>query len=362
MNCPCGKQITKNTFKRHLKIGICNLEQSIKNELIDTLELKTKHRWAWLKKEGKNAVNDTNWFWSIINKETTLDDWIFDTPRKLGENTPKQYEDSKTSRRGDNNPVNKVRLREIIFTKEEVLDYGRCLLYQLLEEKCAFGETFYNILQQEYPQWAYLFSNELLQASTGSSRFKILRLFFDGTDNELENILLKKRGELISIGQKKSKKFHKVASAIAANLGVWRITEPHKILFLLLNSIDTKCKIEVPFVNKSKTYSFDVYSPKIDGYIEMNGRFWHDNLNNKTGKVYGMVKHNLENDIVKRQAAINAGFNYWVFWDDEIAQWHKQIGEIYGTNPKITIEEAKNQINSVDWHAACIRYRSSKKS
>ena len=56
----------------------------------------------------------------------------------------------------------------------------------------------------------------------------------------------------------------------------WRITKPHKILFILIKNIDFDAQIEFRVKNENKWHSYDIYSPKINSLIEMHGRFWHD--------------------------------------------------------------------------------------
>jgi hypothetical protein len=90
--------------------------------------------------------------------------------------------------------------------------------------------------------------------------------------------------------------------------------------------------------------SFDIYSPKIGALIEMHGDFWHK-LGPKSQKMEPLIKSNIANDALKKAIAEAKGFKYIVFWQSEHPNWIQKIGELYGTVPTKSLQEASDQIN-----------------
>jgi hypothetical protein len=67
ITCPCGMTISANTFKFHVNGKRCGLSDAKKKQtVLDILDKKTQHGYAWLRSEGENASLNTNWFRSVF--------------------------------------------------------------------------------------------------------------------------------------------------------------------------------------------------------------------------------------------------------------------------------------------------------
>lgn len=107
--CQCGHNITTNTMKCHIKGKHCTASTDWKEFTLKLADLKTLHACGWLISEGDEATLHHDWWLSVINKETALEDWQFCTPRDNGCMPPSVCKRYREDRKGNNNPVNKVR-------------------------------------------------------------------------------------------------------------------------------------------------------------------------------------------------------------------------------------------------------------
>ena len=82
----------------------------------------------------------------------------------------------------------------------------------------------------------------------------------------------------------------------------------------------------------------------IGAFIEMHGHVFHRITGQKDLKMLNLARRNIINDATKQNIASTIGIKYFVFWDDQTDRWEGQLEEIYGISPKITIQEAENQV------------------
>jgi hypothetical protein len=80
--------------------------------------------------------------------------------------------------------------------------------------------------------------------------------------------------------------------------------------------------------------------------IEMHGYVWHD-INKTRPSLIELVKTNIINDMFKKEEIIKLGFNYSVFWDDEINKWDEQIKQLFNIM-ETKHENINNQINGAN--------------
>jgi hypothetical protein len=97
----------------------------------------------------------------------------------------------------------------------------------------------------------------------------------------------------------------------------------------MIQEFDPDASIEKRFTGPTKSFSYDVFSPRINALIEMHGRVWHD-LNATPPKLAKMVEKNVENDRLKEALAKAMKLRYEVFWDDQQDSWSEKLEELYG--------------------------------
>jgi hypothetical protein len=332
IKCPCNREVTTNTFKNHIKSSNCDLSQETKDKLVFVLDTKTQNTYGWEKSLGAEAVGNTDWFISVIEGKTTLDDWSFSPVRKLGQVRPSTANKMSQDRKGTSNPANKS--MQFLFTKEEIFEFGR----QVFEEVCTNEELDFsfvvNQINLKFPNYSYLISDEyhLAKQEYGGKYATIIGLCTHLPPSDVKTLLTKRRGKKISIGQRSSEKCIAKASEMASKLcSTWRVSIPHKKLYGMVLEYDNEAKIEYRIKSPAKTFSFDIYSPRIAGLIEMHGRVWHD-INVTPETLKPMVLKNLANDEVKKSLAKAVGMSYIVFWDDQQHQWADALRELYAVN------------------------------
>lgn len=323
INCKCGKNITPNTFIKHLGGRKCSLLEEQKTPIRELIKLYQIHRWGWKENDGKDAVGDPFWWTSVYRGETTVDDWVFECPRPAGVIPPKTLERMSKERIGLGNPAvkkaPKYNLKELkSFAKAQIKLIGT--QYNSIPAAVA-------AIEAKYPKFQYMMT-EIFKRKNHNSSIVAWAL-----DMSLEKALrwgIKKRGIQISKGQRNSPEFVAMASRQASILcSKWRITKPHIELFERWKREDPNAVIEFKVENGYRCYSYDIYSPKYNLLIEMHGHFWHrpakDSL--KSRRVRAMIKKNLKNDITKQQLAVDMKYNFLVFWDDQKDKWESQIEE-----------------------------------
>lgn len=332
--CKCGKQISKNTYKFHIKSPKCPLDEHTKSFILSVLDLKTQHQYGWLISDGKDAVGDELWFMSVIDGITSVSDWSMVPPRKHGEVTPSAARQMSKNRTGKGNPS--VTSKTFEFTKEQVTEFGVELFKQMNDDLSLDFGDYPSFIERNFPHYRFLMCEEFSESKKKHKTLtrSVIGMFIDIPDKELHDLILKRRGKRISVGQRKSKKFMDMASKMGAQLiSSWRVSNAHKHLYSKVLQYDPNAKIEYRVVaDCGKSFSYDIYSPLFGGVIEMHGRIWHE-LSEFTPKtLLDLVTKNVKNDQIKKDLAGSLGMRYAVFWDDEQSGWDSFLEVIYGGN------------------------------
>lgn len=345
LKCECGIEIFSNVYSQHVKSKKCNLSNKTKDIIFSILMIKKKHQWAWKKSEGIEATCRIDWYRSVLNKETNIIDWSFTCPRPASTQTPSARKKISLSRTGLNNPSIKNKQKYELNQLKEILkrEYN-----SIIKENRNVGDLII-FLKKNYKDIFYqlceIKSNNI-KRGFNKQNAKIAYLL-DISLEELTNQAKKNRGHKIKLGQANSVTFFSIQSENAAKrLKKFNITIPQKILFQMIKSIDFNVEIQFS-IKKDKHYKvYDIYSPKINALIEMNGRVWHDETikSIKNEKLAKIVSKNKINDVLKEQIANSLSYKYITFWDDEILNWQEQIFDIYNEE-SITYEKAKDKIN-----------------
>lgn len=321
ITCKCGCNITPNTFYIHLHSKRCKLTEEEKKPIIELINLCRKHEYAWLKSEGEEAVFNYKWFVSVYENKTKLTDWAFESPRCINCVRPSAVKRFSEERKGANNPMVKTApIYDISVIKNECKNQFSRLGTELKGVADVIKEV-----NKEYPKFMYSLHN-MFPNKQRYSHFAAWVL--DLTFKEAVSYLRKCRGKFISKGQKGSKTFSKIASALASKLNSgWRISKGHKQLYELVIQYDPNSTIEYRIEFNNRSYSYDIYSLKYNALIEMHGDFWHKPPNDKTTHptIISKINHNLKNDIVKSNIAIELNFNFWVFWESQSEYWIEQL-------------------------------------
>jgi DNA polymerase III alpha subunit/intein/homing endonuclease len=330
--CWCGHKVTTNTLKIHLNSKNCKLNSTDKEHLYKSLDLLKKHRLVWLKSEGENAVALKHPIKNILEKTLVLDDLITKSPRPQNFVTPNKIKEYKEKRKGLGNPSVKKRLKNY---NEKLLIEFVCNLYLKIQSESILpkGGLIGFIKEKteiQFPDWGFQFQGNFSHNMKNKCNFLIKKWL---TDNgyDWRALQIKIRGRLISKGQKSSKKCRMSASLMGIQNSKKKTTRPQLRLFDLIKAIDPKATLEYKIKGERTYKSYDIYSPKIDTLIEMNGVTWHS-LEKTTHKYKSVVEKNIENDKYKEQLAKERGYKISVFWDDAELLWPNQIKELYANS------------------------------
>jgi hypothetical protein len=238
MICRCGKNISNNTLLKHINSRGCVATEKEKEEIRKITKILKEHKYGWLKKDGENAIHDTNWWLSVYHNKTGLNDWTFISPRPDGMVTPISAAQYSIKRRGAGNPVVK---KAPVYNTEELKAYckeifsGLGSLYQKLPQAIL-------VVEKKFPKFRYRLGEVLPKKKTHSSLFA----WAMGISVEkAQKIMIKNRGERISKGQKASPFCIASASAQAAKLSSgWRISKAQEELYLMVKRIDSDSVME----------------------------------------------------------------------------------------------------------------------
>lgn len=258
-----------------------------------------------------------------------MSEWTFDTPRKHGTVRPSTARKMAKDRAGRNNPS--VRSKTFSYTKQEVIDSGKLLYADFTKDHSLSFGGFPNALERLYPNYKYLLCEELgsLKEKYGSSAQCVIALCTGLSKIEITKVMRARRGEKISQGQRASPSCLAKASEMASKLcSTWRISIPHKKLYSMVVEFDPSASMERKVSTPSKTFSYDIFSPKASALIEMHGRVWHDS-DKAPERLRELVLKNERNDKTKQELASSLGMRYIVFWDDQQDRWPQQLEELY---------------------------------
>jgi hypothetical protein len=291
--------------------------------------MKTSNPRAWRVAEGEDAVFCSEWFILVIEGKAKMSEWTFDPPRKHGTVRPSTAQRMSKDRSGRNNPS--VKAKEFLYTKEEVIESGRLLYADFVKDHALSFGDFPKALEKLYPNYKYLLCEELgeLKDKYGTSAQCVITLCTGLSKTEITKAMRARRGEKISQGQRASPHCLAKASEMAAKLcSTWRVSVPHKKLYLMVVEFDPSASMERKVTTPTKTFSYDIFSPKANAMIEMHGRVWHDSAK-APEKLRELVLKNERNDKTKQELASSLGMRYTVFWDDQQDRWPQQLEELY---------------------------------
>jgi hypothetical protein len=327
--CECGKTVTSNTWKLHIGTQ-CTADQAWKDNTLNILKLKTKHERAWLKFKNQDAVASTDWYLSVIQGKTNVNDWGFVTPRKLGSNTPQQRVKASKERLGAGNPA--VKSKKCNHDIEIVKIFAQQAFKSIQASSDTGIGNILKLISIEFPGiWYQLAGFEYKYSVRGTNkRNAILAYLLEISTEDLIKIQQKQRGKMISAGQLASPAFIAMASEHGSKLlSRWRVTKPQLRLFNIIRQFDSDARLEEKIKDQQgKFRSYDIYSPLIGSLIEMHGRVWHD-LTKTKPKLTKIVLKNTQNDIKKQRIAEEMGLKYLVFWDDKEHEWKDSVEKLY---------------------------------
>lgn len=350
--CECGDSIACNTILSHINGRYCRASTVFKETCRKLVTLKRESTRAWLKAEGAEASSSPSWWMSVLRKETSIEDWVFKSPRDPYCVKPSSAMRYSEVRKGSGNPAVKAHMPT--FDKEAALDFGRALLssYELFPGISKWHKE----LDAKFPSYILLFADKEKNQRRPKN---ILQICTGMNDIELERFLIASRGRHIAIGQKNSPTFKKIASETASKaVSKWRVSRPQRVLHTMIRSLDTNTVMEYHIETADSFVSYDIYSPMLVALIEMHGQIWHKENPNKSANEWltKIVANNLENDKRKQRIAAELGFRYVVFWDSEMRQWEDQIFSLYKTKALISLEEAKDIICQEERDRSSLRH------
>jgi hypothetical protein len=343
IKCECGKEVSFRALKRHLTENNNPKKyhsQEFVNKMLDFILLNRKQRIAWLISEGDEATANQYWGISVLTGETHFEDWTFKTPRPKGTCPPSVLNRFKTERKGLNNPANKTKP---IYDLEK-LKKGAKELWGSMQDEDLRLNAFYSKFNKIFPYFAFSLSDlvtakqafkKSIEGERGEFTYRnmVLSILLDLSIEEIILIRRIDRGKKIKKGQDNPKTRAILLSILKNNRKtniIGYVTKAQKKLWKLIKKcMDPDAVLEKQFDYKETWKSYDVYSPKYDCLFEMHGHVWHD-LNKCKPQIRKIVEKNILNDKIKEDLAKTMGKKLFVFWDDEMHLWKKQITSIMG--------------------------------
>jgi hypothetical protein len=327
--CPCGDKVYVNVWKNnHLpKCRLAEIDQDKYHLIRNVLEIKTNQQFAWLKSEGQDALGNRDWYISVINGDTNLDDWSFESPRPPHHIRQIFIEKYKKARLGSNNPMVISRIKN--YNINDLKDFAK----KEFNSGANIGTIKKKLLKQ-FPDFSYQFA-DIQPPSTSKERGHsknnlILSMLLDIPLETLVSEAAKRRGKQISVGQRGSEKFMRIASAIGASLiSTRRVSAPQERLFDIIQKYDEDSVMEHKLIlGNGRVRAVDIYSPKINAFIEMHGRVFHDRNKTRDNLVHIVARNEIA-DGEKKEFAESRGIGYYVFWDDEEKTWKDEVAKLY---------------------------------
>lgn len=331
IDCECGEKISIRALARHLRAKRFNHSDNYVNYCINLINFNKKNRGAWKKSEGVNALLDEYWCHKVLNKEISMEELVFESPREPGTGRPVTLKRISEERKGKGNPslINKPTY-DVLKIKEAATKY----FFELGENPSKF-KLLDSFLDEKFLNYRYSFVGIFPAhgSKRGHNRRNTILSFL--IDKPIEWIVRQKaldRGKFIKEGQRKSQKFDKIISAGRQKLKSF-VSIPHRVLYNMILSVDPNAVMEKQ-LDYGKTWkSYDIFSPKINALIEMHGACWHDWYKCKPS-ILSLVVSNVKNDVKKKILACNNGYDLVVFWDDQTNKWEEQVHNLYGEKSK----------------------------
>lgn len=356
--CKCGADVTTNVLARHLASPKCPLPTEQKGQLIDLMKIKEKNKVAWLISEGTDSIADPFWYLSIWDGKTNISDWSFVSPRPKHMPTPSSIKKYSETRKGAQNPA--CRKKTFNFTKEDVQKAAKELFEYVKMNVNVPASYVEKELSKKYVDWRFLFADFDYHTAEIRGDNKVNQLVSYLLEIPVEEYIqfkVLRRGFFIQNGQLSSEHFLQIASKIGSQLNSRvRTSIAQLILYEIIRQLDPSAILEFSTKIGSKWRVFDIYSPKINSFIEMHGRVFHD-ISKTKPKLIEMVLRNIENDRFKKEFADSQQINYVVFWDDETPSWEEKIKNMFNVNelPEgATYEQCKNKVLSDKKSSSCL--------
>jgi hypothetical protein len=320
---------------KHVQGKNCASDQEWKNKCIEIMKIKSTRKVAWLKSLGTEAIADSEWYISVLSGDTDLDSWSFSNPRLIGVQTSGGRGRLSKKRTGTNNPCTRKKILRCSFSKEEVREFAVNLLESLLDTPLkSLSIPLWKGIDEQFPDFACLFADIKVERDGRGFNKKnfVIADILGITVEKWQEIMIKRRGEIISNSQMKNLSFRSWSSGHAASLtSSWKISKTQLRLYSMVLAFDPEASMEKKININGTWRSYDIWSPLLGAVIEMHGRVWHDPKNTKQGIAH-ICSSNFVNDEIKKNAALASGFQYLVFWDDQEPDWKEQLREAYGKN------------------------------
>ena len=356
--CKCGANVTTNVLARHLASPGCSLASEQKEPLIHLMKIKEKNSVAWLISEGADSIADPFWYLSVWDERANISDWSFVSPRPKHMPTPSSIKRFSETRKGAQNPA--CRKKTFNFTKEDVQKEAKELFEYVRMNVNISASYVEKGLSKKYPDWRFLFADFNYRATEMRGDNKVNQLVSCLLGISVEEYIqfkVTRRGFFIQKGQLASEHFLQIASKIGSQLSSRvRTSTAQLVLYEIIRRIDPSAILEFSVRIGNKWRVFDIYSPKINFFIEMHGCVFHD-ISKTKPKLIEMVLRNIENDRFKKEFADSQQINYVVFWDDETHLWEEKIKNIFNINelPEgATYEQCKNKVLSDKKSSSCL--------
>jgi hypothetical protein len=320
ISCPCGENVTPNTLATHLRSPNCLLPRKSREPHLKILNMRREHPRAWLKADGSEAVHQKDWFLSVIQGNSSLEDWVFVSPRAYGQVRKSTAARMSKIRTGAGNPSMKDRPQ---YNREDVLSLISDLWSKWEMDLDLFkgAPDFWKSVEESFPSWKWTFP--------GTKRLSVISLAAGIQESDVKKLLSLSRGRKISRGQRNSPRFMEMAKEAGANLmSRWRVTLPQRRLFSLFLLYDPDASLEMKMRAPWGQCSFDIFSPKINCVVEMHGRVWHDSSASTPG-IVEVAKKNEANDLRKKTLATDMGYRYLVFWSDQEESWEQEVKSLF---------------------------------
>ena len=213
IRCKCGQIVTLNTMIGHVAMPWCSAADSYKKVVRSAALIRKRvgHKRPYISPATEESLTVADWFGRVVKEEILLESLTWDRPRKMGVSRPSTLKAVSLSRIGSGNPSVKKRLSSITFSENDIKKEVLALYQIFLKDESLPFSYIEKALSVKFKNYACLYTsrNGGYLKNGGSQRWKhdLFAEYLGVSPEKLKDIKRKRRGKMISIGQRASDVF-----------------------------------------------------------------------------------------------------------------------------------------------------------